>query len=117
MAAIDQNGGPMAIEIQRGNRGGWSCSTPLVDLGHRPPVEDLDNVELPGDSLDCLYSRVSTSRIVRMFDVDEADLLLMAAIASSGQKRLGTACFRNSPIGSPSLVRMSCPDGGRLRLQ
>ncbi len=47
-----------------------------IDLGLRPPVEDLDDVDLSGDSLDRHFPEVAPARIVRVFEVHQAPLLL-----------------------------------------
>jgi hypothetical protein len=45
-----------------------------VDLGLRPAVEDLDDVNVSSDPLDRFFPEVAPTGIVRVFKVDEASL-------------------------------------------
>src|SRR5256885_1614759 len=46
-----------------------------VDLGLRPAVEDLDDVDLRGDPFDRLLPEVAAARVVGVFKVDQASLV------------------------------------------
>src|SRR5256885_953328 len=45
-----------------------------VDLGLRPPVEDLDDVDLTGDPLDCLFPEVAPVNVIRVLEVHQPSL-------------------------------------------
>ena len=45
-----------------------------VDLGLRPAVEDLDDVDLSSDPLDRVFAEVAPAAVVRVFQVDETSL-------------------------------------------
>src|SRR5438105_7591685 len=47
-----------------------------VDLRLRAPVEDLDDVDLTCDPLDCLFPEVAPARVIRVLQVDQSTLVL-----------------------------------------
>lgn len=47
-----------------------------VELGPRPPVEDLHDVDLSGDPLDRLFPEIAPASVVGVFEIDQASLLL-----------------------------------------
>src|SRR3989442_614976 len=50
--------------------------SPLVNLGLRPTVEDLDDVNLSCNPLNRLFAQIAPARVVRVFQVDQSSLAL-----------------------------------------
>src|SRR5437879_594148 len=92
-----------------------------IDLGIRPAVEDLDNIDIGCDPFDRLLPKVATARVVRVFEVDQASLVFDRGDRpfrgqAAGNRLLQEEANQFAITGHDLLADYSCFAGGEERL-